>query len=77
MKKPKSQKKLKSKRTPYIKSRDDEKVVRNWNKARGLFNRGEYSVAIVRCGTCVELAINFAVRQELVDELNCPLKFVD
>jgi HEPN domain-containing protein len=70
-------KKPKSKRTPYSKARDDEKVSRNWIKARGLYNRGEYSVAVIRCGTCVELAVNFAVRQELVTERDLPLPFVD
>lgn len=70
-------KKSKSKRTPYSKASDDEKVSRNWKKARGLYSRGEYSVAIIRCGTCVELAVNFAVRQELVIERELPLPFVD
>ncbi|MFC1677633.1 hypothetical protein ACFL3G_11310 [Planctomycetota bacterium] len=79
MKRPKSQKKPKPKpkRTPYSKCSDDEKVARNWIKAKGLFGRGEYSVAIIRCGICVELIINFAVRQELVGELKCPLNFVN
>ena len=77
MKISKSKKKPKSKRTPYSKASDDEKVARNWNKARGLFSRGEYSVAVIRCGTCVELAVNFAVRQELVVERDLPLPFVD
>ncbi|WP_457673536.1 hypothetical protein, partial [Thiolapillus sp.] len=56
---------------------DDEKVSRNWQKARGLYSRGEYSVAVIRCGTCVELAVNFAVRHELVEERGLPLPFVD
>lgn len=77
MKRQKSQKKPKSKRTLYSKCSDDEKVARNWNKAKGLFVRGEYSVAIIRCGICVEVAINFAVRQELVGGLKCPLNFVN
>ena len=62
---------------PYSKTSDDKKVERNWNKACGLFGRGEYSVSVVRCGTCVELAVNFAVRQELVFERNLPLPFVN
>lgn len=70
-------KKSKSKRTPYSKSSDDEKVSRNWKKARGLYRRGEYSVAVIRCGTCVELAVNFAARQELVTERDLPLPFVN
>lgn len=77
MKRSKSKKKPKSKRTPYLKLSDDEKVARNWKKARGLFSRGEYSVAVIRCATCVELAVNFAVRRELVVNRNLPLPFVD
>ncbi len=66
MKKSKLTKKRLSKRTPYSKASDDEKVKRNWNKANWLYRRGEYSVSILRCGTCVELAVNFAIRQDLV-----------
>jgi len=73
----KSKKKPKSKTTPYLKASDDEKVARNWNKALGLFSRGDFSVAVIRCGTCVELAVNFAVRQELVVDRDLPLPFVD
>ena len=77
MKKSKSIKASTSKRTPYSKASDDEKVRRNWNKATGLYKRGEYSVSVLRCGTCVELAVNFAIRQELVVERDLPLPFVD
>jgi len=78
MKKSKSKKKKPvSKRTPYSKASDDEKVKRNWNKAKRLYNRGEYSVAVLRCGTCVELAVNYAIRQELVVVRDLPLLFVD
>ena len=67
----------KSKRVPYDKLSDDEKVLKNWNKARGLYDRGEWSVAILRCGTCLELATNLAIRQELVEDRKLPLPFVD
>jgi len=77
MKKSRLKKKPISKRTPYSKAPDDEKVRRNWNKANGLYKRGEYSVAVLRCGICIELAVNFAIRQELVIEHNLPLSFVD
>ena len=50
---------------------------RNWKKTHGLFTRGEYSVAVIRCGTCIELSVNFAVRQELVVKRELPLSFVD
>ena len=77
MNRTKIHKKPKSKRTPYSKASDDEKVARNWRKARGLYERGEYSVAVIRCGTCIELAVNFAIRQELIVERDLPLPFVD
>ena len=67
----------KSMQTPYSKAHDDEKVSRNWRKARGLYKRGEYSVAVIRCSTCIELAVNFAIRQELVVKRHLPLIFVD
>ena len=71
-----SRSKSTKKKTPYSQASDDEKVARNWRKALGLFDRGEYSVAIIRCGTCMELAVNFAVRQELVTVRKLPLPFV-
>ena len=74
MRKPKTRK---SKRTPYDSLSDDQKVQKNWNKARGLYDREEWSVAVLRCGTCLELAVNFAIRQELVEDRKLPLKFVD
>lgn len=70
-------KKSKSKRTPYSRASDDEKVRRNWNKALGLYDREEWSVVVLRCGTCLELAVNFAIRQELVVERELPLTFVN
>jgi len=74
---PKLKKKPKSKRTPYSKASDDEKVRRNWKKACGLYSRGEWSVTVLRCGTCLELAVNFAIRQELVTDRSLPLPFVN
>lgn len=65
------------KRSAYSKAKDDEKVARNWNKAIGLYERGEYSVAILRCATSIELSLNFAIRQELVVDRDLPLSFVD
>ena len=65
------------KKKPYSKVSDDEKVSRNWNKALGLYKRGEWSVAVLRCATCLELTVNFAIRQELVTDKKLPLQFVD
>lgn len=69
--------KTEDKKKPYSKASDDEKVARNWNKAIGLYEREEWSVAVLRCATCLELMVNFVVRQELVTESKLPLQFVD
>ena len=62
---------------PYDKLSDDEKVRKNWNKAVGLYEREEWSVAILRAATCLELAVNFAIRDELVSCRKLPLPFVN
>lgn len=72
-----SSKTKKAGRKPYDELSDDEKIQKNWNKALGLYDRGEWSVAILRCATCLELAVNFAIREELAGERNLPLLFVD
>lgn len=59
------------------KASDDEKVRRNWNKAKGLFDRREFSVAILRCGTCLELSVNAAIRKEVIEKRKLPPPFVD
>jgi hypothetical protein len=56
---------------------DPEKVFANWNKTLGLFERGEYSLAIVRAAVTMELAANIVVRAELVKKRNLPVDFVD
>jgi hypothetical protein len=65
------------KRKPYSKRTDLEKLRSNWTKSRGLFDRGEFSLAIVRAATAVEVACNFAIRQELVVGHALPADFVD
>lgn len=64
-------------RRPYDSLSDDEKVRKNWNKTLKLYESKEWSVAILRCGTCLELAVNFAIRQELVEDRMLPLPFVN
>ncbi|MGS4884962.1 hypothetical protein [Roseibium sp. MB-4] len=62
---------------PYSEAEDDEKVYRNWTKTLGLFERGEYSAAVLRAAISLELMVNFAIREELVEEKGLPLDFVD
>lgn len=61
----------------YHEADDDEKVCRNWNKTLGLHNRGEYSAAVLRAAISLELMVNYAIRQELVEEKELPIDFVD
>ncbi|MHA2219033.1 MAG: hypothetical protein ACXACY_24195 [Candidatus Hodarchaeales archaeon] len=68
---------MKKIKLPYSQRSDEDKVKSNWTKTCGLFNRGEYSVAIIRAVTTVELAVNLAIRAELVQKRQLPLTFVD
>lgn len=74
--KPVARKKKKGK-TAYTDLEGDQKVAKNWRKSKALHERGEYSVAIIRCATCVELAVNFAIREEMIEERKLPSDFVD
>lgn len=56
---------------------DPEKVWANWNKTLGLFERDEYSVAIVRAAVTLEVAANIVIRAELVKKRKLPVHFVD
>lgn len=62
---------------PYDSLSDDEKVRKNWQKTIRLYKRKEWSVAILRCATCIELAVNFAIRQEMAEDRKLPLPFVN
>lgn len=73
----KAGKKLKKKYGPYKDASDEEKVERNWNIALKYYKQGHYSVAVLRCGTCVELATNFVIRKDLVTDRKLPLPFVN
>ena len=72
-----SKKTKKLDKKPYDELTDDQKIQKNWNKSLGLYNRGEWSVTILRCATCLELAVNLAIREELAGERKLPLVFVD
>lgn len=64
-------------KVPYEDRSDPEKLYSNWTKTVGLLERGEYSLAVVRAATCIELAANIIVRRKLVNDANLPLLFVD
>lgn len=46
---------------PYEQRTNAEKVETNWIKTRGLFDREDWSLAIVRAAICLELAADLAV----------------
>ena len=61
---------------PYSKLPDHEKIQKNWTKTLGLYSRREYSTVVMRCCTCLELATNYAIRQEF-KEYGVPVEVVD
>ncbi len=65
------------KRKSYAERSDSDKVAANWRKTLGLFERGEFSVSIIRAATAAELMTNLAIRHELVTTRKLPQKFVD
>lgn len=68
---------MKAKKKPYSQRTDTEKLESNWRKALGLLQRSEFSMAIVRAGTCAEIAANIVVRAELVQKRQLETTFVD
>lgn len=64
-------------KTPYKERSDDEKLESNWRKARNLFNRKDYSAAVIRAATSAEIAANIYVRKFLLIEFALPPTFVD
>ena len=66
-----------AKKNPYSQRTDLEKIQSNWNKIVGLFERGEWSSAIVRAATACEIAANLRVREELQRRHGLDPAFVD
>ena len=64
MAKPKKRRKKK----PYSERTDREKISNNLRKTLALFQKGEYSVSIIRAATTAELATNLVIRAELAQE---------
>lgn len=63
-------------KVPYSQLSDDVKIKKNWNKTLALYSRDEHSTVVMRCCTCLELATNFAIRQEFA-EYSLPSNVVD
>lgn len=62
---------------PYNERTDDQKLESNWYKAGKLFERNDWSAAVIRVATSVEIAANIYVRQFLIGEYNLPSSYVD
>ena len=63
-------------KTPYEERSDGEKLRSNWTKATGLYAREDWSAAIVRAATVVELAANIYIRQ-FFGGYDVPGSFID
>ncbi|WP_167597977.1 hypothetical protein [Leeuwenhoekiella sp. ZYFB001] len=61
----------------YSERTDIEKIQSNWTKINGLFSREEWSSAILRASTAVEISANYVVRQELELKRNLEPEFVN
>lgn len=66
-----------TKKRPYSKRSDIEKIKSNWNKIDGMYKREEWSSLIVRAATAVEITANLVIREELIHERNLEAEFVD
>lgn len=66
----------KQRNIPYDDRSDEEKLRSNWKKATGLFEREDWSAAIVRASTSVELAANIYIRRFMSD-YEVPVEIID
>lgn len=63
--------------TPYQNRTDAEKAETQWRKALGLLNRRDWSAAIVRAVTAIEISLNLAIRAEHEARHDMPVEEVD
>jgi hypothetical protein len=68
---------MRKKRLPYSERSDIEKIKSNWTKVCVLYNRDEWSSAILRAATASEIATNLAIREELQVKRNLEAEFVN
>lgn len=62
---------------PYEERTDEQRLKSNWMKARGQFDREDWSACIVRGATSAEIAANIYIRQFLLVDYKLSRKFVD
>lgn len=68
---------MKTEKKPYEQRTDVERLEDNWNKTVSLYNKSQFSMAVVRAGTCVEIAANIVIRAELIQKRKLEAAFVD
>jgi len=66
-----------AKRKPYQERTDLEKIKSQWRKLSGLHSREEWSAAVVRAATAVEIAANLVIRKELQSRSDLDETFVN
>ncbi|MCB2251519.1 hypothetical protein KTQ74_06405 [Pseudomonas chlororaphis] len=64
-------------KVPYDERTDDEKLESNWNKAKKLFQRKDWSACVVRVATSAEIAANIYIRKFLLVDHALPAAYVD
>lgn len=62
---------------PYSERTDLERLESNWRKSVKLFQRDDFSGALVRATTAIEISANLLIREELVTRKGLEAKFVD
>ena len=68
---------LKTYKKSYDERTDDEKLLSNWKKAKGLYKRKDWSASIIRVATATEIASNIYIRRFLQEQYKLPAQFVD
>lgn len=66
-----------NKKREYSQRDDFEKIQAQWTKLTGLHNREEWSAAVIRAATAVELAANVVIRSEFKERGSFDQAFVD
>lgn len=64
-------------KVPYDERPDHQKLLSNWKKATGLYDREDWSACIMRVATATEIAVNIYIRHYLQEQHNLPEQFVD
>lgn len=69
--------KSKSSKIPYDERSDNQKLLSNWKKATGLYNREDWSASIMRVATATEISANIYIRHYLQEQHSLPEQFVN